>query len=84
MLAFLTTCASKGVILVTPCRVILNVLTISATLDAILKGVLFGSILMTPSRRFKIFVNTSTTPMDRLPVQTIALCFLIYRIVENF
>ena len=51
-------------ILVTPYGFILKVLIISATLDAILNGVLFGSILMTPSRRFNVCINRSTTPMD--------------------
>ena len=64
MLAFLPICASKGVILVVPRRVILKVLIISATLDAILNGVLFESIFMTPSRRFNVCINRSTTPMD--------------------
>ena len=39
VLAFLPICASKGVILITPCGVILNVLIISETLDAILNRV---------------------------------------------
>ena len=64
VLAFLPICASKGVIFVTPCGVIRSVLMISATLDAILSGLLFGSHFMTTSRRLSVCISRSTTPMD--------------------
>ena len=59
VLAFLPIYASKGVILISPCGVILNVLIISETINAILNGV-FLSIFMTPSRRlYQSFDDTN-------------------------
>ena len=62
VLGYLPICASHGVIFVIPCGFMCNVLIISTTSEANLNGVLFVSILITPSRR--VCINLSTTPMD--------------------
>ena len=86
VLAFLPICASKGVVLITPCGVILNVLIISETLDAILNGVSFSqfSWRQVVFLLFVSIVRRHQWIYGRLPAQTIILCCLIYRVVEIF
>ena len=60
MFAFLPISPSKGVVFVTRCGDIRSVLMISATLEAILKVILFGSIFVTPSRRLSLCISLSS------------------------
>ena len=54
---------SKGEILVTPCGVMRKVFIFPATSEANLYGIVAGSILIPPKRRFNVCINLSTTPM---------------------
>ena len=63
LFGFLSMCASKVEVFVTPCGVFCKVFIISATSDAYLYGVFAGSVLITPSLRFSVCIILSTTPM---------------------
>ena len=60
---FLSRCASKEKIYVTPCGVILSVLIISATSEGNLYGVFDWSIFITGNLRFIVWIIPSTTPI---------------------
>ena len=82
--AFRPICVSKSVIFVIPCGVIRSVLIISATLDAILNGEIFGSIFMTPICRLGVCISRSTTPIDLLSSTGANRNFMLFDLQNNW